>query len=148
VTGGELSEHLAEMGAQALIEALALWDADGLKPVPQNNAHATFAPKLTRELAHIDWTRPADVIARQTLALDPRPGAWTTLEGHEIKLFEGHPEPGAGPAAEVLQADTRLLIAGGDGAVEVEAVQPAGKDRMLAAEWIRGRGVRVGQRFV
>jgi methionyl-tRNA formyltransferase len=148
VTGGELSEHLAEMGAQALVEALALWEADGLKLVPQNHAHATFAPKLTREVAHIDWTRPAAVIARQTLALDPRPGAWTTLDGHEVKLFEGHFTPGSGKAGEVLQADSRLLIAGGDGAVVVEEVQPAGKERMTAVDWIRGRGVRVGQRFV
>mgnify|MGYP001170010395 FL=1 len=147
VTGGELSEHLAEMGAQALIEALALWERDGLKPVPQDEAHATFAPKLTREMAQIDWTAPAAHIGRQTLALDPRPAAWTTLNGHEVKLFEGHPAPGTGKAGEVLQADSRLLIAGGDGAVVVEEVQPAGKERMTAIEWIRGRGVRVGQRF-
>jgi methionyl-tRNA formyltransferase len=148
VTGGELSEHLAEMGAQALIEALALWEAGGLKPVPQHDAHATFAPKLTRETAHIDWTKPATHIVRQTLALDPRPGAWTTLDGHEVKLFEGHAAPGSGEAGEVLQADSRLLIAGGGGAVMVEEVQPAGKDRMSAVDWIHGRGVRVGQRFV
>jgi methionyl-tRNA formyltransferase len=150
ITGGELSEHLAEMGAQALIEALALWERDGLKPVPQDHERATFAPKLTRELAHIDWTKPAAVIARQTLALDPRPGAWTTLNGQEIKLFEAHPEPGTGTAGEVLQTDSRLLIAGGEGVVAVEEVQPAGKDRMAAGDWTRGggRGVRVGQRFV
>lgn len=147
ITGGELSEHLAEMGAQALIEALALWERDGLKPVPQDPARATFAPKLTRELAHIDWTKPAAVIVRQTLALDPRPGAWTTLNGQEIKLFEGRSGPGTGTAGEVLQADSRLLIAGGEGVVEVEEVQPAGKDRMAAGDWIRGRGVQAGQRF-
>jgi methionyl-tRNA formyltransferase len=115
--------------------------------VPQNEAHATFAPKLTREIAHIDWTMPAIHIVRQTLALDPRPGAWTTLDGHEVKLFEGHPTPGSGNAGEVLQADSRLLIAGGDGAVVVEEVQPAGKERMTAVDWIHGRGIRVGQRF-
>lgn len=148
VSGGELSEHLAEMGAQALIEALALWERDGLKPVPQDHDRATYAPKLTRELAHIDWTKPAGAIARQTLALDPRPGAWTKLEDLEVKLYEGQVSPGGGIPGVVVQADSRLLIACGDGAVAVEEVQPAGKERMPAVEWIRGRGVQVGQRFV
>lgn len=147
VTGGELSEHLAEMGAQALIEALALWERDGLKLVPQDEAHATFAPKLTREMAHIDWTAPAAHIVRQTLALDPRPGAWTELDGLEIKVFEASAGDGSAGPGEVIQADRRLLIAGGEGAVVVEEVQPAGKERMAAVDWIRGRGVRVGQRF-
>ena len=147
-TGGELSDHLAEMGAQALIEALALWERDGLRLVPQDHALATYAPKLTREIARIDWTKPADVVVRQTLALDPRPGAWTELNGHEVKLFEGSVAPGFGAAGEVLPADGRLLIAAGTGVVEVAEVQPAGKARMPAAEWLRGRGVTAGQRFV
>jgi len=147
-TGGELSDHLAEMGAQALIEALALWERDGLRPVPQDHARATYAPKLTREIARIDWTKPADAVVRQTLALDPRPGAWTELDGHEVKLFEGSVAPGVGAAGEVLPADGRLLIAAGTGVVEVAEVQPAGKARMPAAEWLRGRGVTAGQRFV
>jgi methionyl-tRNA formyltransferase len=149
-TGGELSDHLAEMGAQALIEALALWERDGLRPVPQDHALATYAPKLTREIARIDWARPADVVVRQTLALDPRPGAWTELDGHEVKLFEGSVTPGggSGAAGEVLPADGRLLIAAGTGVVEVAEVQPAGKARMPAAEWLRGRGVTAGRRFV
>jgi methionyl-tRNA formyltransferase len=112
-TGGELSDHLAEMGAQALIEALALWEQDSLRPVPQDHALATYAPKLTREIARIDWTKPADVIVRQTLALDPRPGAWTELDGHEVKLFEGSVAPGSAAAGEVILADGRLLIAAG-----------------------------------
>jgi methionyl-tRNA formyltransferase len=146
-TGGELSAHLAEMGAQALIEALALWEQDGLHPVPQDDAHATFAPKLTREVAHIDWTRPAVEIARQTLALDPRPGAWTTLDGTEVKLFRGRPDDAAGAPGAVLTANGHLLIACGEGAVAVGEVQPAARARMSVADWVRGRGVTVGQRF-
>ena len=146
-TAGELGEHLAEMGAQALIEALALWEQDGLKLVPQNAAHATYAPKLTREVAHIDWTKPADVVARQTLALDPKPGAWTTHEGREVKLFVGSALPGSGPPGEVTEAAARLVIAAGDGLVEIAEVQPAGKERMPASDWVRGRGTAVGRRF-
>jgi methionyl-tRNA formyltransferase len=146
-TAGELGEHLAEMGAQALIEALALWEQDGLKLVPQNAAHATYAPKLTREVAHIDWTKPADVVARQTLALDPKPGAWTTHEGREVKLFVGSALPGSGSPGEVMEAAARLVIAAGEGLVEIAEVQPAGKERMPASDWVRGRGTAVGRRF-
>lgn len=151
VTGGELSEHLAEMGAQALVEALALLDQDGegggLKPRSQNHAHATYAPKLTRDTARIRWDRPAEQIARLIRGLDPKPGAWTELGAQEIKLFGARPVEGRGTPGEVVTADGRLLIAAGNGAVEVEDVQPAGKSRLSAADWIHGRGVRTGQRF-
>jgi methionyl-tRNA formyltransferase len=146
-TGGELSAHLAEMGAQALIEALALWEQDGLKLVPQDHTRATHAPKLTRETARVDWSKPAITVARQTWALDPKPGAWTRLGTLEVKLFGGHVVERAGSPGEVLAADSHLLIACGTGSLEVEEVQPAGKERMPVADWIHGRGVAPGQRF-
>ncbi len=149
VTGGELSEHLAEMGAQALVETLSLLEQNALKPVPQDHARATYAPKLTRDTARIRWSDPADKVARTIRALDPKPGAWTVLEpgNVELKLFGARPVQGNGTPGEVLQADSRLLIAAGSGAVEVEEVQPAGKPRMAAADWLRGRGVAAGGRF-
>ncbi|HEX9393368.1 MAG TPA: methionyl-tRNA formyltransferase [Gemmatimonadales bacterium] len=147
VTGGELSEHLAEMGAQALVEALQLLEANMLKPVAQKDANATYAPKLTREVARISWHEPANAVARKILALDPRPGAWAELDGNEVKLFRPQLADATGQPGEVLTTDGRLLIAAGVRAVTVQEVQPAGKPRMAAAEWVRGRGVAVGQRF-
>jgi methionyl-tRNA formyltransferase len=147
VTGGELAEHLAEMGAQALVETLTLLEQDGLTAQPQDDARATYAPKLTREAARIRWTEPADKVARLIRALDPKPAAWTELDGQEIKLFGARPAQGQGTPGEVLAADGRLLIGAERGAVEVEEVQPAGKSRMTVADWIRGRGVEAGQRF-
>ncbi len=147
VTGGELSEHLAEMGAQALVEALQLLEANMLKPVAQKDANATYAPKLTREVARISWHEPANAVARKILALDPRPGAWAELDGNEVKLFRPQLADATGHPGEVLTTDGRLLIAAGVRAVTVQEVQPAGKPRMAAAEWVRGRGVAVGQRF-
>jgi len=164
VTGGELSEHLAEMGAQALVETLSLLEQNALKPVPQDHARATYAPKLTRDTARIRWSDPADKVARTIRALDPKPGAWTALEtgggrrealtgsrtvagSVEVKLFGARVAEGHGAPGEVLKADSRLLIAAGSGAVEVEEVQPAGKPRMSAADWLRGRGVAAGGRF-
>jgi methionyl-tRNA formyltransferase len=153
VTGGELAEHLAEMGAQALVETLTLLEQDELTAQPQDDARATYAPKLTREAARIRWTDPADTVARLIRALDPKPAAWTELDGQEIKLFGAGPRPHppadrGGAAGEVVTADTRLLIGTGAGTVEVEEVQPAGKSRMTVADWVRGRGVKAGQRFV
>jgi methionyl-tRNA formyltransferase len=147
ITGGELSAHLSEVGAEALVEALILLDRGVVQPRPQEHARATYAPKLTRETARIDWTGGSDRIARLIRGLDPRPGAWTYLDGHAIKLFGAAVGPGRGAPGQVLHADRHVTIAARDGSVTVEEVQPEGKSRMAAAEWVRGRGVQVGARF-
>jgi len=147
VTGGELSEHLAEMGAQALVEALELLEANMLTPVPQKDADATYAPKLTRDVARLDWTSGPDAMMRKILALDPRPGAWAELGGREVKLFDATTVEMTGESGVVLKADDDLVIAAGRAAIAIREVQPAGKPRMSAADWVRGRGVAVGQRF-
>ncbi|HET7296258.1 MAG TPA: methionyl-tRNA formyltransferase [Gemmatimonadales bacterium] len=147
VTGGELSEHLSEMGAQALVEALALLEAGQMRPRAQDHARATYAPKLTRETARIRWTDPADRIARAIRALDPKPGAWAELDGREVKLFGARPVEGEGAPGEMGTTDGGLRITAGRGAVLVEEIQPAGKARMPVADWVRGRGAREGRRF-
>jgi len=148
VTAGDLSEHLAEMGTLALIETLALLEQGQLRPVPQDHTLATYAPKLTRELARVDWSKDAGTIARLVRGLDPRPGAWAELDGVEVKLFGAQSVEGGGQAGEAMTADGRLLIAAGRGAVEVEEVQPAGKARMPAGDWLRGAKLPPGRRFV
>jgi len=149
VTSGELAEHLSEVGALALVEVLTLLGgaAAGLKPRPQDDAHATYAPKLTRETARIHWDEPAERIARLIRGLDPKPGAWTQLDGREVKVFGARVVEGDGAPGQVRTTDHGLRITTGRGAVTVEEVQPAGKSRMPAVEWIRGRGVREGQRL-
>ncbi len=152
-TGGELTARLAELGALALVEALALIAAGQAKPEQQDDAQATYAPKITRDLARIRWSDPADRVARQVRALDPRPGAWTTHEERELKLFG--PQP-ADPASTILgnrapgtviETDPGLIVATGQGALHFLDVQPAGRSRMAAAAWVRGRGVPIGDRF-
>lgn len=146
----ELARRLSEIGAEALIDTLALMEAGEHAPEPQDHDRATYAPKLDRETARIDWARPAVEVARQIRGLDSVPGAWTTIaSGDIVKLFRARPEPGAGEPGTVLAADSEegLLVAAGDGAVRVREVQPAGKRRMTAGDWVRGRGVSVGQRF-
>ncbi|HEX4601051.1 MAG TPA: hypothetical protein VH116_06645, partial [Gemmatimonadales bacterium] len=80
--------------------------------------------------------------------LDPKPGAWTELAGREVKLFGGHGEVGGGAPGEVLLTDGGVRVVTGDGVVVLDEVQPAGKARMSAAAWGRGRGVRAGERLV
>jgi methionyl-tRNA formyltransferase len=159
VTGGELSAHLAEMGAQALIETLALMEQSDPppQPVPQNEARATLAPKLTRETARVDWTTDARTISCLIRGLDPRPGAWTELKDVEIKLFTPKvmepPFPGTGAPGEVLSAEGSLVVATGPfkdlggGTVEIFEVQPAGKERMPTSDWLRGARLKAGARF-
>lgn len=146
-TGGELAEQLAELGAQALVEALALLGENELVPRPQDPARATYAPKLTREAARIPWTAESATVARTIRALDPRPGAWAELGTREVKLFRPQVVVGRGAPGEVLAVGERVRIATADGAVEVEEAQPAGKARMAAGDWVRGRGVEAGQRL-
>ncbi len=151
VTGGELSAHLAELGAQALIETLALLEQGDPPPapVPQDDARATLAPKLTRESARIHWTKDARSIDWLIRGLDPRPGAWTEVNGVEIKLFapmavaqKSQRVPG-----EVLSAGDSLVIATGGGTIEIFEVQPAGKERMAAKDWLRGARLEAGATF-
>ncbi len=149
-TGGELTVRLAELGALAVVEALALIDSDAVAWLEQDHEHATFAPKITRELTSIRWEEPATRIARQARAFDPRPGAWTTLGDREVKLFGPilGVEPAHGAPGEIVETDPAFIVATGDGAVQFLDVQPAGRGRMAAADWIRGRGAAKGDTFV
>ena len=151
-TAGELTARLAELGALALVEALTLIASDAARPEPQDHAQATYAPKITRELARLSWTEPAASIAQRVRAMDPHPGAWTMHRGKELKLFG--PQPADAPSApdppvpgRVLQIDPALVLATADGALQLLDVQPAGRTRMAAQEWARGRGVQVGELF-
>jgi methionyl-tRNA formyltransferase len=149
-TGGELEVRLAELGALALIEALTLLDANAIVPQPQDPSLATYAPKITAETARIHWEASAPRLAQLVRALDPRPGAWTELGDRRIKLFgpRGAGFPPAGTlAGTILETEPALVVATGEGALEFLDVQPEGKARLAAADWLRGRGARVGDRF-
>ncbi len=146
----DLAMQLAELGASALIEALALLENGMARAVPQDHERATYAPKVNRELARLDWSLPALEVARWIRGLDAVPGAWSLNGDSEpVKFFRPRVEAYAGPPGEVIdvEAEVGILIAAGRDAVRVREVQPAGKRRMDASEWIRGRGVSVGDRF-
>ena len=151
ITAGELSTALADLGAHTLLKALELIEAGAPVDEPQDEEAATYAPKLKPEDVRIDWSRSAAEIGRLIRGADPTPAAWTELGGLRVRVFAprvASEVSGAEPGA-VLTADTRtgLEVATGQGVLAVGQVQPAGKRRMDAAEWIRGRGVEAGQRF-
>ena len=149
-TYGELSVRLAELGALALVEGLELIALGETRWEPQDDSQATLAPKITRETARIDWSRPSGEVARRVRAMDPTPGAWTELDGEPIKLFgpmgADIPEKG-GTSGEIVETHPAFVITTTDGALQFLDVQPSGSRRMAASEWVRGRGATVGQRF-
>ena len=154
-TYGELQLRLSELGALALIEALSLLDLGAVVEHPQDDAAATMAPKIERDDARIDWTRPATEIAAAIRAFDPKPGAFSTLGGADVKLYgaraasfdiaEGTAFP---PGGTVLAIDDAgAVVACGDGVVRIIDAQPAGKRRLSISELSRGRGIRVGDQL-
>ncbi len=146
-TAGDLAGRLAELGATALVEAISLYSSGRARPVPQDEANATYAPKFDREQARVAWQREAPGLVQQIRAFDPAPGAWTELNGSTLKLFGGQVAAGSGEPGTVLQTGGRLVVAAGTGAVAVSEVQPAGKTRIPVEAWLRGRGVTVGERL-
>jgi methionyl-tRNA formyltransferase len=146
---GELMLRLAEIGAEALIDALAIMESSGIEARPQDHSKATYAPKLDRATAQLDWSLPAIEVARWIRGLDPIPGGWSLLGGEPVKLFNPRIEVHDGAPGTVIEADEAVgvLIATGEEAVRVREVQPAGGRRMEAGEWIRGRGISVGDRL-
>lgn len=156
-TATELWGRLAELGAEALAEAVTLLAVGAVVEEEQDHDEATYAPKVDRETARIDWSRPAREVAWHVRGMDMVPGAWTTLEGEPLKLFRprvvdpdeagaagGDPAPGTVLAAD---PDRGLVVAAGEGAVRFLEIQPPGKRRMETDAWLHGHGLAVGQRL-
>ena len=146
-TAGQLSARLADLGAQALHTALRDLEAGALHPKPQDSSLATYAPKVDRAAARLDWNSPPTALARQVRAFDPAPGAWTTHRDAPLKLFRPSIVEVEGEPGTVLSAGNDLVVAALGGALSVREVQPAGKSRLPVADWVRGRGIVEGERL-
>jgi methionyl-tRNA formyltransferase len=153
-TYGELQLRLSELGALVLVEALTLVSLGQAPETEQDESLATYAPKITRDDARIDWNLDAVEVARTIRAYDPKPGAFTTRLGNDVKMFGPRPladgstdSPESRVPGKVLSADGGLVVQCGRGSLRVADVQPSGKSRMTASEWSRGRGVSVGDVF-
>ena len=145
-TAASLHDALAAAGATAIVTALANYAT--LTPEIQEGSQATYAAKLSKDEAQLDWKQSADSLARAVRAYNPVPGAWTLLDGAPLKIWSVQASAGTGAAGEVLRADTdQLIIACGSGALALLEIQPAGSKRMAAAAFLAGRPLAAGTRL-
>lgn len=141
-TTGDLHYRLAALGARLIVAALA---RSGLRPEPQPAEGVTYAAKIDKAEAQIDWTRPAVDVDRQIRGLSPFPGAFTHFGDERIKALRSRLVEGDGPPGTAL--DDRLTVACGSGAVRIDALQRAGRAPADAAEVLRGFMVPRGSTF-
>ncbi|MEL7114122.1 MAG: methionyl-tRNA formyltransferase [Pseudomonadota bacterium] len=141
-TTATLHNRLSDMGAALILQALDQLPA--LTPTPQPETGVTYAEKISKDEAQINWTRPAEEIDRQIRGLSPFPGAWTLYQGERVKFLASRLAEGQGAPGDVLGG---LTIACGNGAVEVTRAQRAGKGALPASEVLRGWDIKPGDRM-
>ncbi len=138
-TAGQVTDELANLGAQALLD----WLTNPTPPEPQPIAGASYAKKVDKAEARIDWSNSAAEIERQVRAFAPIPGAWFEAGGERIKLLESAVgDDASGKPGEVL--DGNLSIAGGNGYIRALKVQRAGRAAMTPGELLRGFPIPAG----
>lgn len=137
---GQLTDEIAQIGAEAMVETLTRLSE--LPPIDQPEEGVTYAAKISKDEARIDWSRPATELQRHVQGLAPFPGAWFELGGERLKLLAAEVVDGTGEAGIVI--DDRLTIACGQGALAPSLLQRAGKSAMSLDEFLRGFPVAKG----
>jgi methionyl-tRNA formyltransferase len=150
-TTGSLHDRLAQLGADLIAQALRDLERDGALPsTPQPDQGATYAEKIAKHEAALDWRRPADALARQVRAFDPFPGAFGTLDGVAVKIWAAGVS-GAAPVAEpgtIVEVSTDgVVVACGEGALRLTQLQKPGGKRLPVREFLTGASFEIGQRF-
>ena len=137
---GELTLRLAALGARLLRDRLEAIVSGVLRPVAQDEAGATAAGKVTVAEAHLDPRRHRTAaVLRAVRAFNPKPGAWSVVDGQRLKVWVTLPAAGAAPPGTALIAGRTVLLGTADGVVELVTVQPPGKSPMAASSWMNGR---------
>ncbi len=148
-TAATLHDQLAALGAALIVEALARLQQGALTEHEQPAEGATYARKLSKDEARIDWSAPADVVARRIRAFNPAPGAWTELDDERVRILfataEAQPHQ-AIPGQILACSDDAIAVACGDGCVHIEQLQWPGGRPLPAGDAQRGRPL-LGQRF-
>ena len=145
MTALDLHDRLSRLGADLMVRAMAALDRGGLQLRKQSEEGVTYAAKIDKAEARIDWSKPARAVLRHIHGLSPFPGAWAELENARVKILRCELAKGAGAPGEVL--DEQLTIACGEGAIRISELQREGKGRMQAADFLRGTPVKAGARF-
>jgi len=145
-TGGSLHDRLAHIAPEALLESLRMLEKRSAPRIPQDNALATLAPKLSREHGRIDWSEPAELIERKIRAFNPWPGAFMTISTNgtrNLKIFSATIIDFEGKPGEILKRQNELIVAAGEGALSLREVQLEGRRRMSGSEFLRGHAIEV-----
>ncbi len=135
-TAGELDDQLSRLGADLMVRALAAMERGDVAAHPQSEVGVTYAKKISKDEARIDWTKSAAEIDAQVRGLSPWPGAWTEARGERLKILYAEPVSGKGAPGQVIADD--LTVACGDGALRLKRAQRAGGKAMAAEELLTG----------
>ena len=148
-TGGTLEAKLALLGAELLLETLSRWELGHLTPIPQNDAKATLAPRIRKEEALVDWSHLATEIHCRVRAFDPWPVAFVPLADGVLRIWKTRVAAAGSAEADPgrilgIEREGLIVACGGRTALIVEQVQPAGKGRMSASAFARGKRLALG----
>jgi methionyl-tRNA formyltransferase len=148
-TAATLHDKLAELGARCIVRALEQLARGTLPRRPQGEAGASYAPKISKQEAALDWTRDAAELARAVRAFDPFPGACAALCGEAIKIWRATPlaDAGGGPGDVLSAGREGIVVACGTGSLRLEVLQRPGGRRVTAAEFLAGHPLAPGARF-
>jgi methionyl-tRNA formyltransferase len=144
-TAGELHDHLAPLGADLMVRALAALERGTLTLTPQAETGVTYAAKIDKDATRIDWTKPWQRVHDHCRGLSPFPGAWFESKGTRVKVLRTTQGGGQGAPGTVL--DDQFTIACGAGAVRILELQRAGRQAMQAQEFLRGTPLAPGTRL-
>jgi methionyl-tRNA formyltransferase len=150
MTAADLHDALAPLGADLMVRAIGALERGKLQLIRQSDQGVTYAAKIEKAEARIDWSRPAHSVLRHIHGLSPFPGAWCEMpiesEAARVKILRCAIAEGSGAAGDLL--DDRLTIACQDGALRILQLQRAGKAPMQAEEFLRGTPLKAGARFM
>ena len=147
-TTATLHDRLATLGGEMIVEVLRRLAAGPLQATPQPEAGVTYAHKIDKAEAALDFHLDAEVLARKLRAFTPFPGGTASLEGNPLKLWAGHATTGSGTPGEILSAGSEgVVVACGKGALCLTILQKAGGKRLPAKEFIRGFALTTGRHF-
>ena len=149
-TTGDLYDRLSRIGAEAVVDTVQMLERGEVEPEPQDERHASAAPKVFPEDGETDWSRAAHQVHDHIRGLSPSPAAWTYRGEEKLKLYRSRiAERGGrrGAPGAIIEAGPRLVVAAGEGAVEILEIQRPGKKRMDAAALLNGYDLAPGERF-
>jgi methionyl-tRNA formyltransferase len=145
---GSLGARLARIGGDLLVQTLDDLSAGRVAPVPQDDARATFAPKLGPADRRLDWNEPAPALVNRVRAMSPDPGATASFRGQALKVLRAQAVEGSGEPGEIVHVDEDgFVVATGDGGFRLLEMAPAGGRRMSAADFARGHRPVRGERL-